>query len=89
MRGAAFSHAHVFRFSVREGTAAAALADDVPAAEKARRSADISAVADQTRSAYLGLFQGREARVLVERSAGEESSGYSEYYLPVTIRQGR
>ena len=58
--------AHVFAYSVRPGTRAASMPDQVPQREKETRSARLIEVTDKTRQAFLQSQVGREEDVLFE-----------------------
>ncbi|MGD9675440.1 MAG: MiaB/RimO family radical SAM methylthiotransferase [Candidatus Bipolaricaulia bacterium] len=80
-----FSNLHVFRYSPRPGTPAAALAGVVPV-EVGRRRAE--RVADAWRPVREQLLDGRRGRVedvLVEERAGRQHCGYTSDYLRVTF----
>ena len=83
-----FSKVHVFRFSPRQGTAAADLPDDVPAAEKQRRAAELTALGEQLRRRFFDGLIGRELQVLVESTADQRLGallGMSARYAPVEL----
>ncbi len=61
-----FSRVHVFRFSPRQGTAAATMADQVPEPAKQQRAAELARVAVELRAQYLERLCGRTLDVLVE-----------------------
>ena len=81
-----FSKVHVFRFSPREGTVAAEMPDDVPAAEKQRRGAELDKLGKRLRQRFLEGLVGRELQVLVESTGIEQPGvllGTSARYAPV------
>ncbi|MCL2487136.1 MAG: tRNA (N(6)-L-threonylcarbamoyladenosine(37)-C(2))-methylthiotransferase MtaB [Oscillospiraceae bacterium] len=79
-----FSRAHIFPYSRRPGTPAAAAKDQVSAAEKAARAGEMAAAAETGRAAYEETFIGRNAEVLVEIvRPGGECEGFNAHYLPV------
>ena len=65
-----FDHVGVFRYSHEEGTAAAALPDDVPEAEKWRRWEQVMAVQAAVSARRLAAQVGRSTEVLVEEAPG-------------------
>ncbi len=65
-----FAKLHVFRYSARSGTPAAAREDRVAPETIAARAADVRALGDRMRLAHLRAQVGRALDVLVER-AGE------------------
>jgi ribosomal protein S12 methylthiotransferase len=80
---AEFTHAGVFLYSHEEGTAAAALADDVPQAEKiARRERVMTAQAAVARRRGQAMV-GRSTEVLVERvQRGGTATGRTAQQAP-------
>lgn len=87
-RAAAFSKIHVFRYSRRAGTPAAARTDQVPAeviAERAARLADLGrelAFQDAARRA------GTRERILVERTGRGTTESYHSARVPDTLETG-
>lgn len=61
-----FKQIYVFKYSVRPGTAAAELDDDVSAAEKLRRNNDLLDLQEEIAAADNARFVGRELEVLVD-----------------------
>jgi len=87
---AGFAGAHVFPFSPRPGTRAAALPDPVPPAVAARRAAEIRTLAAAQRGDRMRALVGAERRVLWERPEPLAARrlryhGYSDDYLPCTV----
>jgi len=83
-REAAFSHIHTFRYSVRKGTRAERMENQVPEREKASRSALIREISDDNKSKYYSSILGMEQTVLVEKTLrGGMARGYGEHYLPI------
>lgn len=86
VREIAFAKAHVFAYSVRPGTAAAALPGRIAGAEKARRAKEMAAVADTSRIAFLQAQTGTAATLLAEREiAPGQWEGYTENYTPTVV----
>jgi threonylcarbamoyladenosine tRNA methylthiotransferase MtaB len=69
VRDVGLSHLHVFAFSPREGTEAAALPDQVPSHVRARRSAEMRQLHDQRKAEFYARTLSRtfEAIVLEDR----------------------
>lgn len=81
-----FSNVHVFAYSPRPGTPAAALEDQVPDGEKRRRVARLRALAREKRMAFAHRWIGREVAVLVESvNASGVATGWTGEYLPARI----
>jgi tRNA-2-methylthio-N6-dimethylallyladenosine synthase len=66
MASLGFDNAFIFKYSPRPGTPAAAMADDVPAAEKERRNQVLLADQDRLGLARNTAWIGRQAEVLAE-----------------------
>ncbi len=82
----AFAKVHVFAYSQRPGTHAAALPQQVSKAEKASRSARMIALTERTRAEFLQKQIGRVVSVLFESPVTDGVyEGYSENYTPVHV----
>lgn len=83
---------HVFPYSPRAGTKAAALSDQVPAETKKARSREIRDLGHQMKRDTLRRFVDRRMPVLVEGRYGVKGDGdwfgYTPNYLPVRVRTG-
>jgi threonylcarbamoyladenosine tRNA methylthiotransferase MtaB len=88
VREAGFSRVHVFSYSPRAGTAAAALRDDVPPRVKAERREALLALERELAEAYYRSLVGRVLDVLVEGGAAPPGcvKGTSCRYAPVVFR---
>ena len=75
----AFTNLHVFPFSERPGTPAAAMDGAVPRTVRIARARELSAFGNARREAFAQSFIGKEVEVCVERG-GEH--GWTEAYLP-------
>lgn len=84
-RAARFSKIHVFRYSRREGTPAAARADQVAPEIKERRASELSALADELRAAYARERAGARERIVVERSGWGMSESYYKVRVPEAL----
>ncbi|MHB1136125.1 MAG: MiaB/RimO family radical SAM methylthiotransferase [Coriobacteriia bacterium] len=62
-----FSRLHVFRYSERAGTPAAAMSGQVPPLVRASRAAGLRALGERLESEYAASAGGRMAELLVER----------------------
>ncbi len=77
---------HVFPYSARRGTAAAGLADAVPATTRKLRAQRMRALGARKKSEFCASFLGRRVAVLVEEKIAAASGlrrGFSRNYLPV------
>lgn len=62
-----FMQMHVFKYSVRRGTAAEKMENQVPEQVKDPRSEKMLALAKEMKKAFYDSYKGREAEVLVEQ----------------------
>lgn len=86
-RKAQFLSMHVFAYSAREGTVAATLPGKVPEAEKAERSAALSALAAEMTEARLtaAAEAAPELSVLFETVGNGIAVGHTPSFLPVRV----
>ncbi len=80
-----FSFIHVFPYSPRAGTAAAARKDQVPPEIKKQRTAECLALSERLYDAYKDSRIGVEGTVLCETCAGGMTRGYTSDYLPLIV----
>jgi threonylcarbamoyladenosine tRNA methylthiotransferase MtaB len=82
-----FSHFHVFTFSARPGTHAAALDGAVPPAIRKQRGARMRALGDAKAAAFRARFDGARAEVLVEskRTRDGRLTGLTGNYIRVEM----
>ena len=81
-----FLKVHVFSFSRREGTAAYDMRDQIPEAEKTRRSHILQQLADRRRAEVIAEMEGSEAEVLLETAVNASLfTGYTRAYVPVLV----
>ncbi len=83
---ARFTKVHVFPYSVRKGTKAASLPDQVPEAEKKRRAELAIDVASRIALEESKRFVGTVQEVLVEEEADGLYVGYTANYLRMGVR---
>jgi threonylcarbamoyladenosine tRNA methylthiotransferase MtaB len=83
-----FLKAHIFPYSVREGTFAANMnvKDRVAEEVKNIRAAKMAEECDKTSEEILLTLKNQNRSVLFERFDGEFSHGYSEDYIPVYVK---
>lgn len=82
-----FARAHIFAYSRREGTPAAAMAGQVATAEKAARARRLSAVCEATRARYETALVGQTVSVLLETQDSEGFwEGHTPSYVPVRVK---
>ena len=88
-RRVGFAKIHVFPYSPRAGTRAAAMEDQVPGEIKKERTAALLAAARELRQAFLGEMVGAVQPVLFEeRSRDGFQTGYTPNYTPVSVPGG-
>ena len=87
IRKAAFARVHVFGYSRRDGTKAAAMPDQIPAAVKAERIRLVAEAAGEAASRFIEQCRGIRQVILPERlsSDGAYYEGYSDNYLMTYI----
>ena len=77
-----FGNLHVFPYSERPGTPAAAFPDSVPMHVRRERTRELVALGEAKRIAFAGQFVNRNVELLVERvSADGIGTGWSGEYL--------
>ena len=79
---------HVFPYSSRRGTMAAALDDHVPGHVKKQRARRMRELGSRKKSEFYASFIGRQVSVLVEEKVEKQTGlrrGFSRNYLPVTF----
>ena len=85
VRRVGFAQVHVFPYSRRAGTPAAAMPGQIARAEKARRAAEAGAAAAELSEAYRRAMVGTVCRVLFEQEADGWATGHAENYVPVRV----
>ena len=80
-----FLKAHIFPYSVREGTAAAGLPDQVLEAEKARRAARMAEACEAAALIQRKAQCGKECEALFETCENGYTEGYSENFTRVFV----
>lgn len=84
---AAFSHIHTFRYSVRNGTRAARMENQIPEKIKAHRSEIIREISERNEKKYFTSMLNKEQNVLIENPDKDGyARGYGEHYIPVKIK---
>lgn len=81
-----FEKVHVFPYSVRKGTAAASMPEQIDNATKEKRARRMTTVAQTVRQHRLAYMVGKTAKVLVEDTDGVMTArGFTSNYIPVKI----
>lgn len=81
-----FSAMHIFPYSIRTGTPAATMPDQVTKGEKAARARAAETVATAMEQAYLKGFVGREVQVLFEEERDGLWRGHAGEYIEVRAK---
>ena len=82
-----FLHLHIFPYSIREGTEAALMKDQIPSAVKSERLRVLSEVQSGIKrellDAYIESHRTTPVRVLVEKVTDGVAEGHSEHFVEV------
>jgi len=78
-----FGHIHTFKYSVRNGTRAERMPEQISEKLKTRRSEIIRLVGEEEKRKYRNSMIGKQQTVLVEKIIDGIAQGYGENYLPV------
>ena len=79
-----FSHIHTFKYSVRTGTKAATMPNQVPEKTKTERSEVMRQISLENKAKYFETMQGKTQRMLIERIDSKGMArGYGENYIPI------
>jgi threonylcarbamoyladenosine tRNA methylthiotransferase MtaB len=78
-----FSYAHIFRFSARPGTAAAAMTQKISEAVKRERSERLRAAIERSRKKFIAGQKGTAHRIIVEQE--QPVRGVTSNYLAVEL----
>lgn len=81
-----FSHIHTFKYSVRQGTRAAKMEEQLPEGIKQSRSEIIRIIGEANKKRYRKAMIGKEQNVLVEKVQKGIARGYGEHYVPVEFK---
>lgn len=82
----AFASMHIFPYSIRPGTVAAAMPGQLNKATKTLRAREAQAIADAMQNSYLEKMLGKNLTVLFETEKDGLWSGHSENYCEVAAR---
>ncbi len=86
---AEFLKAHIFPYSVRQGTVAARMSGRVDEQTKAKRAEEMASVCDGVSKTVMGKTIGSIRSVLFERRENGYTTGYSEEYMPVFVKENK
>ena len=82
-----FSKIHVFPYSLREGTAAAKMPEQVPENIKKDRVKRLIALSNELEKKYYDKFKGKMVDVLIEECDNGISFGHTSNYLYVKLNE--
>ncbi|MCF8349926.1 MAG: tRNA (N(6)-L-threonylcarbamoyladenosine(37)-C(2))-methylthiotransferase MtaB [Bacteroidales bacterium] len=81
-----FSHIHTFKYSVRTGTRAARMEDQITEKIKNERSKVIREISLRNKTAFMQSLIGKPQQILVEKiNAKGMARGYGELYVPLEV----
>jgi threonylcarbamoyladenosine tRNA methylthiotransferase MtaB len=83
-----FSKVHVFRFSPREGTEAAALPRRIPTGEQKRRAGLLTSLAQNIREEFAASLVGSTETVLLETETTGTCGRYLDVHLDSPMQVG-
>jgi len=78
-----FGHMHIFKYSIRQGTRAERMPNQIPDKLKTERSQQLHQLAAQLTHQYRLPFDNTVQRILVEKVEDGIASGYNDYYVPM------
>lgn len=81
-----FADMHIFPYSVRPGTKAETMPNQVVKAEKSRRAHEAQCVADKMHQEFLASCVGRTLEVLFETNVGDTYTGHADNYCTVLAK---
>ena len=86
---AAFSQMHIFKYSMREGTAAARMENQIPESVKAERSSRLLQLNERLEREYRCRFLGYTEKVLIEEEVLIDGvpyfTGYTKEYIRAAV----
>lgn len=82
-----FSKIHVFPYSIRLGTSAASMPNQVDESIKKERVKKLMDLSETMEKEYYNKFVGKELDILVEECDNNVSIGHSSNYLMVTLNE--
>jgi threonylcarbamoyladenosine tRNA methylthiotransferase MtaB len=88
LRDAPVAYHHVFTYSVRKGTAAATMPDQVPPEVKAARNKALRELSHGQTDAFAARFEGQTLDAVVERGRHEFPLALTDNYVRVPLVRG-
>ncbi len=81
-----FSQAHIFPYSIREGTKAANMRGQISNSIKHKRSKEMHEVCAKTQNEFYKSHVGKEVKILFERESDKNVyEGHTTNYIPVKV----
>ena len=80
-----FSQIHIFQYSIRKGTKAAGMPDQIPSHTKEERSKILETIAEKTKFAFRQKLLGTVEPVLFEHVQDGLWEGHTPNYIPVRV----
>jgi len=81
-----FSHVHTFKYSVRQGTYAERMPNQVDEKTKNLRSEELRMLSEMNKMNYYQQFIGKTERILTEKPVGNGwHFGYGQHYIPILV----
>ena len=82
-----FSHIHTFKYSIRNGTKAATMPNQIPEKIKTERSGIIRKISAENKKRYFEQMLGKPQKMLIERINSDGiAQGYGENYIPMRLK---
>src|SRR5699024_10556403 len=89
VEGISFAEIHVFKYSRRHGTKAAAMEGQIPEQIKGERSSCMIALGERKKREYMEQFLGKELEILIEEKISIDGAtcwvGHTTRYLRVDV----
>lgn len=83
-----FGHIHTFKYSVRKGTRAERMPEQLPDKVKTQRSEIIRHLSEKMKLDYRKSFIGKTQKVLVEKIDKDGfATGFGEHYIPIIVQE--
>ena len=83
-----FAKLHVFPYSVREGTVAAGMKDQVAPDVKKKRALELIKISDLLEADFASGLVGSVSHIIVENKEGNEVSGYTPWHVRARVDTG-
>jgi threonylcarbamoyladenosine tRNA methylthiotransferase MtaB len=81
-----FFKMHIFKYSIRNGTKAATMPNQILGNVKEERSKKLLELSDENEKSYLKEYVGKAVEVLFEEKSGEYYKGHTANYIMVNAK---